>query len=822
MLRFQCPGCKSVLQVAATLAGGAVACSRCGQRLRIPAAPASQATAQARPAPPPSPLPVRKNEDEDDRPRPRRRPQRQGGVGLVTVGLIVAGVMLAGLAGVSALVVMSQPNRPTEEKTATNDNAKPPNKDGSAPVKPLKDGAAKQDGSANKDGTPKKEGDAKPRPTEEKSDEKDPKKRLLALINTRREELGVPPLTLDADHSRGCDEHAAYLLTNRRDHPDLDPHAQEDLPGASKEGKAAACAASVIRKPPAEAIGALLAAQGHRAVLLDPALKSVGIGFAGEEKREAITVLDLQRGGPGAGDPSGAVLYPAPRQTDVPLAFPGNEIPDPLPDTKDKLTGFPVTATFPARLSVTDASARLEDEEGREVPVWFSSPERPANADHARLQQNTLCLFAKSRLSPGTRYVVHLRAKVGGKDWSRAWSFTTIGPAKADLLMYRRAIDRFNEVRNLAKLKPVRIDADKSKACRAHAAYLARHLDRSPGVRIDEEDPDLAGYTPEGQEVGKRAALRIGGGNGPADAVDWMMASVLNRHLVLNPSLETVGFGAAQQSPRGWLWVVSLSPQWQRIKGNVATMYPPDGMKDVPLYYGREVREVVPGAAKGHVAGFAVTANFFPAAKVTRARAALFDPDGNEVDCWLSTPEKPLANTGTYKQILLIPKKALAAATKYSAAMSAEADGEPWSAEWSFRTMDPKAKEAAAAKTLCEAVNRARVSAGLEPVVLEEKQSVGCRLHAKYVVRNLDHPKVAGLGIHEEDMSLPDATAEGARAGKSSVIAIISDPLDSVDGWLATIYHRIPLMARDLKRIGYGQELHPTRGWVTVMDASGR
>ena len=35
--------------------------------------------------------------------------------------------------------------------------------------------------------------------------------------------------------------------------------------------------------------------------------------------------------------------------------------------------------------------------------------------------------------------------------------------------------------------------------------------------------------------------------------------------------------------------------------------------------------------------------------------------------------------------------------------------------------------------------------------------------------------------------------------------------------------HRIPLMNPGLKRIGYGQRQHPTRGWVTVLDSgSGR
>ena len=51
------------------------------------------------------------------------------------------------------------------------------------------------------------------------------------------------------------------------------------------------------------------------------------------------------------------------------------------------------------------------------------------------------------------------------------------------------------------------------------------------------------------------------------------------------------------------------------------------------------------------------------------------------------------------------------------------------------------------------------------------------------------------------------------------LIALLPDPGESVDGWLATLYHRIPLLDPTLKRVGYGQVQHPFRGWVTVLDA---
>ena len=51
-----------------------------------------------------------------------------------------------------------------------------------------------------------------------------------------------------------------------------------------------------------------------------------------------------------------------------------------------------------------------------------------------------------------------------------------------------------------------------------------------------------------------------------------------------------------------------------------------------------------------------------------------------------------------------------------------------------------------------------------------------------------------------------------------AVIAIISEPADSVAGWMATLYHRLPILDPELKRVGYGQTQHTSRGWITVLD----
>jgi uncharacterized protein YkwD len=242
----------------------------------------------------------------------------------------------------------------------------------------------------------------------------------------------------------------------------------------------------------------------------------------------------------------------------------------------------------------------------------------------------------------------------------------------------------------------------------------------------------------------------------------------------------------------------------------------------VPLAYGRAVPDLVGPEGKDRVAGYAISASFPPRTSVKEATARLVDAGGDEVPFWLSTPEKPFG-TIRYNLLGVMPKEPLRPATSYAVSLRATVDGAPWEESWGFRTLDVERVGREVAAELVSQLNAHRARAGLGPVALDPSLSRGCLAHARYVSRNVNHPAVQGLGIHEQDKRLPGATPEGAKAGKGSVIAIISDPVESVDGWMATLYHRVPLLDPRLKRIGYGQELVVNRGWVTVLDAdSGR
>lgn len=630
--------------------------------------------------------------------------------------------------------------------------------------------------------------------------------RALDRLNQARLAANLAEVRLDAEASRRAAELAKTLLNRGQSFSFAVEHPT----------------AAIAWKESGSAIANWLDGPLHRDLLLARGREFVGIGTARDAKGRVVTVLDGLFASQLAVGSDPAVLYPVPAQTRVPLSFPGNEVPDPLPDVKDKLAGYPITVQFQRRARVTAVEALLEDVEGKTVSAHISTPENPANKEFAANQQNTVCLFAKKPLVPGTRYLVRVRARVDGREWSRLWAFATQPETDGIPRMKEAALRQLNAYRKEAGLVSVSEDDAMSFACQAHASYLAQHLDRVPGLSLYEEKESLDGYTKEGAAIGAKCTIRLGGGSGPADAVDWLMTSVLNRNLVLNPTVQRIGLGTAIHAPRGWIWVLHL-PGLRKRGDGPPVVYPGPGQKNVPLFFARDIRELVPDAPRDGRAGFPISVNFFPLAKVTDVQAKLFHSDGNEVPIWVSTPQKRLPGTGNYSQIVLIPKNVLAPASEYRAVVEAQVDGISLSREWIFFTQNPKADELRVGDTLLTQLNAHRRRSGLEPVERDESLSSACRFHVEYIVRNIDNPKTQGLNIHDEDNSLPGYTEAGKQAGKASVIAVISDPIDSIDMWMGTLYHRLPLLDPSLKRIGYAQKQHPIRGWITVLDCnSGR
>jgi curved DNA-binding protein CbpA len=112
-----------------------------------------------------------------------------------------------------------------------------------------------------------------------------------------------------------------------------------------------------------------------------------------------------------------------------------------------------------------------------------------------------------------------------------------------------------------------------------------------------------------------------------------------------------------------------------------------------------------------------------------------------------------------------------------------------------------------AEKRILDRFNSIRKNAGLGHVVVDSTLQRGCQGHAEYLV---DHPEQAQRNPHEEDPDLLGFTEEGSKAARNSVISISfgnllpSWDVDSVDGFIGTLFLRIPMLDPRLKRIGIG------------------
>lgn len=107
---------------------------------------------------------------------------------------------------------------------------------------------------------------------------------------------------------------------------------------------------------------------------------------------------------------------------------------------------------------------------------------------------------------------------------------------------------------------------------------------------------------------------------------------------------------------------------------------------------------------------------------------------------------------------------------------------------------------------------------------MDAETSIGCDLHAKYVSNHPDLTSNEDGKIHEEDPAHEDFTRQGQQAGGGNIVtstgrATKAFARDSVDGWISAPYHRFPMLAHNIKRLGYshvdGEQLS-----VSVLDMS--
>lgn len=253
-----------------------------------------------------------------------------------------------------------------------------------------------------------------------------PKPEDLALerVNQYRATAGLAAVRIDPVLSKGCMEHAQYMRKNRGTPAmaGLEAHTQRpELPGATPAGAKCGKAADLFPGVTdlGTAIDGWMAGIYHRRPVLDPGLKTIGIGYAALPDGSLMAALMFGDSKESRGWP---VQFPAANQRGVPLEY-ANEVPNPIPN--GGTGGYPITLQFPPFDEVTGVKATLADATAKaKVPVHLSDPEHPATSFG---QYGVISVIPKRVLAPEHRYTVSIEATWKGATKTWTWSFTTLG-----------------------------------------------------------------------------------------------------------------------------------------------------------------------------------------------------------------------------------------------------------------------------------------------------------------------------------------------------------------------------------------------------------
>jgi uncharacterized protein YkwD len=112
-------------------------------------------------------------------------------------------------------------------------------------------------------------------------------------------------------------------------------------------------------------------------------------------------------------------------------------------------------------------------------------------------------------------------------------------------------------------------------------------------------------------------------------------------------------------------------------------------------------------------------------------------------------------------------------------------------------------------------LNKLRANVGVAPVKADQALSKAAQSHADFYVAHIDAYKKKGLNPHFEDKSFGagftgKSLGERVKAAGYSgppgpeVMAFSGSAKGAIDGWLATVYHRLPLIDPRSAKIGYG------------------
>jgi uncharacterized protein YkwD len=276
-------------------------------------------------------------------------------------------------------------------------------------------------------------------------------------------------------------------------------------------------------------------------------------------------------------------------------------------------------------------------------------------------------------------------------------------------LRVKRRVDRY---RAAVGLLPVTLDAKLSKGCMEHARYmqLNKDSDAIAGLNAHRQRPNLKGASASGAACGTAADLFFGVSDLEV-AVDGWMSTLYHRRPILSPTLERIGVGYAKLRDGSYMAALMFVDAYGAdVSTKWPVAYPADNQGGVPLEFGDEVPNPVPGGAR---AGYPITLQFPPYDKVTGVRAKLVDKSGKDVAFYLSDPEHPaMASFGQYGVVSLIPKLPLSPNSRYEVKVDATWKGKAGTWRWSFTTLALRLIDAHDEDAVTHAINVASTLKG--------------------------------------------------------------------------------------------------------------
>ena len=243
-----------------------------------------------------------------------------------------------------------------------------------------------------------------------------------------------------------------------------------------------------------------------------------------------------------------------------------------------------------------------------------------------------------------------------------------------------------NAIRAQAGLPALVLDPLLSEGCQQHARYMVanRGTPAMAGLNAHHQRPELPGASPAGAECAAHAVLAPGTAD-LASALRAWMGGLYHRRPFLSPRVHRMGVGFAPLPEGGIMAALMLPEDPSNDMSRWPTLWPVNGQTNVPLEFGTEVPNPIPGG--GNIGGYPVTL-FLPDQKPVGIKSATLTANDQEVPVYLSSPAAPVTEFSRYGVVSLIPKEPLLPGTVYHVRIVTELAGRTSTVTSSFRTVE--------------------------------------------------------------------------------------------------------------------------------------